>query len=170
MYWLAVSSKLIRFVLHFSHKCCYHINIKCPIKKVVRRSVIYSLVPFLFFCKIHNSLLVIIIILLFYPFYHCRDSPVVIFCHLFRFVKSSVSQILFLCSAWMLTFNISGDATLPAAYIGTLGALCRCRPPPCHGDDCNICVTSVGEPFESRYLRSHGSLRDSLKTPLDMYK
>ena len=129
MYWLAVSSKLIWFVLNFSHKYLYHISIKHPIKKVVHRGVIYSLVSFLFFYNIHNILLVIISILLFYPFDHCHDSPVVIFHCILRFEKFSVSRMLSFCSAWMLTFKISRDATTSASDLGTLGNLCHCCPP-----------------------------------------
>ena len=128
MYWLFISSKLIWFVLNFSHKLLYHIHIKRLIKKVVRRSVIYSLVSFMLFCNLNNSLMAIISIFLSYPFDHRCDSPVVIFHCLSRFEKSSVSRMLSLCSAWMLTFNISGDATPPKSDIFNLGDLYCCRP------------------------------------------
>ena len=36
--------------------------------------------------------------------------------------------MLSLCSAWMLTFNISGDATPPKSDIFNLGDLYCCRP------------------------------------------
>ena len=128
MHWLAVSSKLIRFVLHFPHKCVYHTHIKRLIKEVVRRSVISSIVYFLFFCKIHNILLVIIRIFLFYSFDHHCDYQVLIFHCIFCFETSYVLLMLLLCSARMLKLKISGDATSPITYIGTLGAICRCCP------------------------------------------
>ena len=91
MYWISVSSKLIRFVLHFGHKYLYHTHIKRLIKNFVCRSVISYLVSFLLFCKLHNSLLVIISILFFYPFDHRCDSMVVIFHRLFA-LKNPLSR------------------------------------------------------------------------------
>ena len=124
MYWIAVSSKLIRFVLHFGHKYLYQTHIKRLINNFVCRSVISYLVSFLLFCKLHNSLLVIISILILYPFHHLHDSTFVIFHRIFKFEKSSVLRMLLLWSAWILTFNISGDANPPTEDLGTIGVLC----------------------------------------------
>ena len=65
----------------------------------------------------------------------------------------------------MLTFKIYGDATPPAADIGTLGALHRCRPP-----SMVVIVMFVLLMLANRVSHKIRGVTALLETPLVMYK